>query len=1342
MKQVRTVSFFIIFCFASIAANGQVFTFECVGDYISGADCPECTGQTTARLFNGLAIKRSGAFFKNIDCPYIIRVQGSNLVITEIIPNPETVTINLLSSGFSTITGFRDSVACMCARQDSSWINGVDTTHFVNASNATSHTLSLTPSPSGGSIQLIEGANVTLTTGGTALDATVTIAATSGGGTDLTYTGASSPVTLNSSTGTDVTVTAGTGISLTATGTDLTINNTGDLSATNEAWTVDADDADTELITTQTVKFEGGGIIVTDYVPGTDVLTITGTEIDGSTTNEAWTIDGDAGATEVISNQTVLFNGAGINTTNYDAGTNTLTITGTEVDGSTTNELQTLNNTSNATSHTATLSNSGGSIQLIEGTNITLTTGGTALDGTVTIAATETDGSITNEGILGVASGGSNDALLTSNTSTANGVTIAGAGINTVSESTSANGGTITITGTEVDGSTTNEIETFVSSSDATSHTVTLAPGTTSVQLIEGSNVTLTTGGTAANATVTIASTASGGTNYQTLRDDGVDMTQRAAANFESTSDIAFTLVDDAGNNETEINADIPLGAVDLDEIQNISTSVVLGNSTISPGPPIELTPTGGIEISGTNLQVSTNGITDGLFRQSVGLSVVGRSANSTGNVADIVAASDGDVLRRSGTTLGFGDVDLTLGVTGTLPVGNGGTGATNLVNNRVLTGNGTSPIVDESNLTFDGSLLTVTGNQIVGITTPSATQHALRFSNSVVSATNNVTQYGGRSLINLTNNGTPTGNSLTHWYAESNTAAPTRLSTLSGFNCFLVNSSPDVTNAYGMYGRLDEGSATTVSNRYGLRFDLNRITNNTDTHTGIGIQTNIADNSTSGRWTSATGISSTVTNALTATGGAITVLNNRGTGNTQTGLTINNTTSGSGVTTTNAYGLQMILNETSSGAVTNYYSIFSNTGPVATNNWAIYYSASGWLAHINGSLGLGSGTTTPARTLHVAGEARITDLVTDTPTKIVGADADGDIDTVGIGAEAELHITAGTLGTNFHTTIAPATLTTTTNNWNPTGLSTAWIIELSGNGSFVMLTGITAPAFNKTLTIYNNGTNSVLLPKESTLSTSGNRFNFEIVLFPGKQVELRYSTSAARWTLKSKAGLYDDVQELYANHVFQCPVSMASGDYDFWDIGSEAAASVVAPTSGVMSGVSVNTGASASGNGYVTAKAAMFQTDNSSGTATYAYCKAVVRTPSSLSDGTNDYTLRIGFGDVGGGGATDGMYFDYNHSNVSGNWGCATTNGGSTERNNSGIAVTTSTLYVLEMMVRPGLLVEYFINGTRVATNSSFVSTADDVRPFAEIEKSIGTTQRDFQIFTLQASVSLVNQP
>lgn len=60
--------------------------------------------------------------------------------------------------------------------------------------------------------------------------------------------------------------------------------------------------------------------------------------------------------------------------------------------------------------------------------------------------------------------------------------------------------------------------------------------------------------------------------------------------------------------------------------------------------------------------EIVTNGVGNTHIRQSAGLSVIGRTANTTGNVADITASSDGQVLRRSGTNLAFGQVG-TLGI-------------------------------------------------------------------------------------------------------------------------------------------------------------------------------------------------------------------------------------------------------------------------------------------------------------------------------------------------------------------------------------------------------------------------------------------------------------------------------------------------------------------------------------------------------------------------------------------------------------------------------------------------------------------------------------------------------
>ena len=92
-----------------------------------------------------------------------------------------------------------------------------------------------------------------------------------------------------------------------------------------------------------------------------------------------------------------------------------------------------------------------------------------------------------------------------------------------------------------------------------------------------------------------------------------------------------------------------------------------------------------------TTNKILDNAVSNDKFRQSAGLSVVGRSANTTGDVADITAGSDYQVLRRSGSTIGFGQVDLgeTNAVTGALKVANGGSGVTSITG--VVIGNGAS---------------------------------------------------------------------------------------------------------------------------------------------------------------------------------------------------------------------------------------------------------------------------------------------------------------------------------------------------------------------------------------------------------------------------------------------------------------------------------------------------------------------------------------------------------------------------------------------------------------------------------------------------------------------------
>jgi len=101
------------------------------------------------------------------------------------------------------------------------------------------------------------------------------------------------------------------------------------------------------------------------------------------------------------------------------------------------------------------------------------------------------------------------------------------------------------------------------------------------------------------------------------------------------------------------------------------------------------------------------------------GTTLIGKLKKTASDTEFTLPASDGSAnhfLKTDGSgNLGFSAVTVNnsgFDASGgeQLSVAKGGTGATTFTNNRVLTGNGTSAIVDEANLTFDGNTLTVAG--------------------------------------------------------------------------------------------------------------------------------------------------------------------------------------------------------------------------------------------------------------------------------------------------------------------------------------------------------------------------------------------------------------------------------------------------------------------------------------------------------------------------------------------------------------------------------------------------------------------------------------------------------
>jgi hypothetical protein len=97
------------------------------------------------------------------------------------------------------------------------------------------------------------------------------------------------------------------------------------------------------------------------------------------------------------------------------------------------------------------------------------------------------------------------------------------------------------------------------------------------------------------------------------------------------------------------VNADIDAGAAIA--AAKLAATLDLTGKTVTL--PVSSVVTASIADSSS----TTTGVTNAKIRQSAALSVIGNSTNATAAPADIAAATDGHVMRRSGTAIGFGTI-------------------------------------------------------------------------------------------------------------------------------------------------------------------------------------------------------------------------------------------------------------------------------------------------------------------------------------------------------------------------------------------------------------------------------------------------------------------------------------------------------------------------------------------------------------------------------------------------------------------------------------------------------------------------------------------------------------
>lgn len=133
-------------------------------------------------------------------------------------------------------------------------------------------------------------------------------------------------------------------------------------------------------------------------------------------------------------------------------------------------------------------------------------------------------------------------------------------------------------------------------------------------------------------------------------------------------------------------------------------------------------------------------------------------------------------------------------------------------------------------------------------------------------------------------------------------------------------------------------------------------------------------------------------------------------------------------------------------------------------------------------------------------------------------------------------------------------------------------------------------------------------------------------------------------------------------------------------------------------------------------------------------YYRCIISDLPILSTSTEEYILRIGFGDVVlGTDIQNGIYFEYDRTN-SVNWRYKTANGGSRTTTTSSTAVTTGS-HVLEILYTPsGTSASFWVDGVSLGAAITATIPTNSVGSNFQIVKSAGTTQRTVSVDRIEA--------
>lgn len=101
------------------------------------------------------------------------------------------------------------------------------------------------------------------------------------------------------------------------------------------------------------------------------------------------------------------------------------------------------------------------------------------------------------------------------------------------------------------------------------------------------------------------------------------------------------------------------------------------------------------------------------------------------------------------------------------------------------------------------------------------------------------------------------------------------------------------------------------------------------------------------------------------------------------------------------------------------------------------------------------------------------------------------------------------------------ATIAADTDNWAPTGLATAGVIQITATGASRNLNGLTGGSDGRMLWLENVGAQNVVLKDEAGSSTAANRFALpaDVTLTPDSLAIIKYDAGTSRWRVVAGGG-------------------------------------------------------------------------------------------------------------------------------------------------------------------------------------------------------------------------------